>query len=64
MTVVKNGVYNVGSEYEMTDHGLMSYFLGFEFIQNDKLIFIHQKKFKMDACKPVSAPMVANIKLS
>jgi hypothetical protein len=45
-------------EFEMTDNGLMSYFLGIELKQENDGIFISQKKnmkeilekFKMDSC--------------
>ena len=40
-------------EFEMTDLGLMSYFLGIEFIQGDDGIFIHQRKFAADFFKEV-----------
>ncbi|EOY03444.1 Uncharacterized protein TCM_018509 [Theobroma cacao] len=46
------------NRHESMTSGKFTFTHCFEFIQNDKLIFIHQKKFKMDACKPVSAPMV------
>ncbi|KAL1299248.1 hypothetical protein AAHE18_18G095300 [Arachis hypogaea] len=37
--------------FEMTDMGLMSYFLGIEVIQNDDGIFISQKKYANDILK-------------
>jgi len=51
--------------FEMTDLGLMSYFLGMEVKQSDDGIFICQKKyvreilkkFHMDKCKSTSTPM-------
>ena len=57
--------------FEMTDLGLMSYFLGIEVSQRDDGIFISQKKytedllkkFKMYGCKLVSTPLVTNEKL-
>jgi hypothetical protein len=59
-------------EFEMTDIGLMSYYLGIEVKQMEKGIFISQasfareivKKFKMNNCKPVSTPVECRIKLS
>lgn len=59
-------------EFEMTDLGLMSYFLGIEVSQTDSGIFISQKKyavdilkrFRMDSCKSVSTPMQEKLKLS
>ncbi|XP_057444683.1 secreted RxLR effector protein 161-like [Lotus japonicus] len=57
--------------FEMTDLGLMSYFLGIEVSQRNDGLFISQKKytegllkkFKMYDCKPVSTPLVINEKL-
>jgi hypothetical protein len=48
------------NEFEMTDLGLMKYFLGIEVEQSNHGIFISQqkyvaevlKKFKMEKCKP------------
>nr|KYP55970.1 Retrovirus-related Pol polyprotein from transposon TNT 1-94 [Cajanus cajan] len=59
-------------EFEMTDLGLMKYFLGLEVKQSDEGIFISQeryaleilKKFKMEDCNPVSTPMEPGTKLS
>ncbi|KAK2411591.1 putative mitochondrial protein [Trifolium repens] len=59
-------------EFEMTDIGLMSYYLGIEVKQEDQGILITQegyakevlKKFKMDDANPVNTPMECGIKLS
>jgi hypothetical protein len=59
-------------EFEMTDIGLMSYYLGIKVKQMEKGIFISQgnfaremlKKFKMNNCNPVSTPVECGIKLS
>ena len=59
-------------EFEMTDNGLMSYFLGIEVKQQHNEIFISQKKymmeilekFKMDSCKSVNTPVETGIRLS
>lgn len=59
-------------EFEMTDLGLMRYFLGIEVIQNNKGIFICQtkyakdvlKKFRMIICKPISTPIAIGTNLS
>ena len=58
-------------EYEMTDLGLMRYFLGIQVRQSKEGIFISQekyledllKKFRMSNCKPVSTPLSLNDKL-
>ncbi|TXG59315.1 hypothetical protein EZV62_013888 [Acer yangbiense] len=57
--------------FEMTDLGLMSYFLGIEVTQTDDAIFVSQKKyigdmlkkFKMEGCKPMLIPVEERLKL-
>jgi len=57
--------------FEMTDLGLMNYFLDIEVKQQEDNIFISQtkyieallKKFKMYDCKLVATPLVVNEKL-
>ena len=59
-------------EFEMTDLGLMKYFLGLEVRQEETGIFVSQeayakeilKKYKMAHCNPVSTPMEPGLKLS
>ena len=59
-------------EFEMTDLGLMKYFLGLEVQQEETGIFILQekyvkdilKRFKMDNCNPISTPMEPGAQLS
>ncbi|XP_006580763.1 uncharacterized protein LOC114411216 [Glycine soja] len=59
-------------EFEMTDIGLVSYYLGIEAKQKEDGIFISQqnyakemlKKFKMDNYKPIGTPMECKMKLS
>ncbi|XP_060667179.1 uncharacterized mitochondrial protein AtMg00810-like [Ziziphus jujuba] len=59
-------------QFEMSDLGIMHYFLGMEIMQKDTGILMSQskyakdllKKWKMKDCKPVSAPMACNEKLS
>jgi Reverse transcriptase (RNA-dependent DNA polymerase) len=59
-------------EFEMTDLGLMSYFLELEVRQENSEIFVSQeayakeilKKFKMDECNPVNTPVESGTKLS
>ena len=65
----KEAMFN---EFEMTDNGLMSYFLGIKVKQQQDGIFISQKKymkeilekFKMSNCTPVNAPIATGMKLS
>lgn len=59
-------------EFEMTDIGLKSYYLGIEVKQKSDGIFNSQegyakgvlKRFNMDDSKPVSTPVECGIKLS
>ena len=59
-------------EFEMTDNGLVSYFLGIEVKQENDGIFISQKKymreilekFKMDSYNAVNTLIVTELKLS
>nr|KYP52897.1 Retrovirus-related Pol polyprotein from transposon TNT 1-94 [Cajanus cajan] len=58
--------------FEMTDLGLMTFFLGMEIKQGEHEVFICQnkyakeilKKFKLDECKEMSTPMNQKEKLS
>ncbi|KAE8706056.1 Detected protein of unknown function [Hibiscus syriacus] len=59
-------------EFEMTDTGLMAYYLGIEVKQQNDGIFISQesyakeilKKFKMENYKPISTPAEYGIKMT
>ncbi|XP_027071843.1 uncharacterized mitochondrial protein AtMg00810-like [Coffea arabica] len=59
-------------QFEITDMGLMSYFLGIEIFLSDSAIFIFQKKyvgdilkkFKMDTAKPIMTPVEEKLKLT
>jgi len=58
-------------EFDMTDIGLMHYFLGIEVVQSTSGIFMSQKKyvreilnrFRMQDCNPTSTPMEFGLKL-
>ena len=60
------------SEFDMTDNGLMSYFLGTEVKQQKDEIFISQKKymkemlekFQMNECHSVNTRVATGMKLS
>ena len=60
------------SEFEMTDLGIMKYFLGIEVDQSTKGIFVCQKKyatdiikrFFMEECNPTETPIPLGTKLS
>ncbi|XP_027082500.1 uncharacterized mitochondrial protein AtMg00810-like [Coffea arabica] len=59
-------------QFEMTDMGLMSYFLGIEVFQPDNGIFISQKKyadnilkkFKIDTAKPIMTLVEEKLRLT
>ncbi|XP_020271086.1 uncharacterized protein LOC109846275 [Asparagus officinalis] len=59
------------NEFEMTDNGLISYFLGIKVKQQQEEIFISQKKymkdilekFKMNECNPMNALVAIIMKL-
>lgn len=59
-------------EFEMTNLGLMKYFLGIEVEKSEQGIFIFQNKyakdllkiFRMENCKPVPAPIATGTMLS
>lgn len=69
---MKNFRDEMKQHFEMTDLGVMSYFLGMEIHQTDHGIFISQKKyaeeilrkFKMENCKPTETSLGVNEKLS
>ncbi|GKU96667.1 hypothetical protein SLEP1_g9878 [Rubroshorea leprosula] len=60
------------NEFDMTDLGLMRYFLGLEVVQNGEGIFISQEKYGkdllkkciMEDCNSVGTPMVSNQKFN
>jgi hypothetical protein len=60
----------LASEFEMSDIGLMHYFLGMEVWQQDGQIFLGQgkyatdilRRFQMEDCRPMSTPMITNWK--
>ncbi|KAL0403441.1 UNVERIFIED_CONTAM: Retrovirus-related Pol polyprotein from transposon RE1 [Sesamum radiatum] len=62
----------MAQEFEMSDMGLMSYYLGLEVKQRSDGIFISQeayaretlKKFKMKECNHVTTPIECGVKLS
>ena len=61
---------DLAAEYEMTDIGLMHYFLGLEVWQEPGHIFLGQgkyavdilRRFRMEDCNPMSTPMITNCK--
>ncbi|GJS47878.1 retrovirus-related pol polyprotein from transposon RE1 [Tanacetum coccineum] len=70
--LVKKFKKQMESEFDMSDMGLVSYFLGMEIKQLPNGVHISQrkyasdmlKKFKMFLCKPVTSPLVYKCKLS
>ena len=61
---------DLASKFEMTDLGLMHYYLGMEVWQEDGHVFLGQgkyaadilKRFWMEECRPMSTPMITNWK--
>lgn len=59
------------AEFEMTDLGELSHFLGMEFVQTSKGIFMHQKKyaseilkkFNMQNCNSLTTPTETGLRL-
>ena len=68
--VIEDFKKDMMKKYEMSDLGLLHYFLGIEIYQDDYGVFICQKKyaenilkkFGMLGCKPVDTPLVVNEK--
>lgn len=62
----------LANTFEMTDPGLLHFFLGIQILQIDDGIFISQRKyvidllqrFKMEDCKPYATPLQSGIKLT
>jgi hypothetical protein len=60
------------SEFEMTDLGIMKYFLGIEVDQSTKGTFVYQqkyaaniiKRFRMEECNPAETPIPLGTKSS
>ena len=61
---------DLASEFEMTDRGLMHYYLAMEVWQEDGHVFLSQgkyatdvlRRFQMEDCRPMSTPMTTNWK--
>jgi len=59
-------------EFEMTDLGTLSYFLGLEFVHTHRGVFLHQKKyaqeilkrFKMEGCNDAAVSVLPGLKLT
>ncbi|KAL6145529.1 hypothetical protein ACLB2K_056215 [Fragaria x ananassa] len=70
--MISNFKSDMMRKYEMSDLGILHYFLGIEIVQAVKGIFITQKKyaktilekFKMLGCNVVATPLVVNEKFS
>lgn len=72
MMIIYNPLRELKKCFDMTDLGLLHYYLGIEVIQNPKFIFYFSKKnigellckFGMKDCNFVSTPMEQNLKIS
>ena len=71
-TLKNDIIHNLKREFEMTDLGSFSYFLGVSVHRTKTNMFLHQRKYteeilhraNMFTCKPVATPVDANSKLS
>ena len=62
----------LSTQFEMTDLGVLHYYLGMEIWQSNSFIFISQmkyvkgliSKYKMEDCRPSSFPLLPHAKLS
>ena len=71
MGEIENLKTQLRSEFEMTDLGELSYFLGIEFMKTSRGIIMHQRKcitetlkrFHMQNCNSVAVPVEANLKI-
>ncbi|XP_040868637.1 secreted RxLR effector protein 161-like [Glycine max] len=71
MGEIENLNTQLGSEFEMTDLGELSYFLGIEFMKTSRGIIMHQRKcitetlkrFHMQNCNSVAVPVEVNLKI-
>ena len=62
--------HDPASKFKMKDIGIMHYFLGLEVWQRIGEIFLGQgkyvvdilRRFRMEDCKPISTPMITNLK--
>jgi len=78
MLITRSSTTNIESikqslkiEFEMTNLGILSYFLGLEFIYTEKGVILHQKKyiskvlkmFNILKCNYVETPVEVNMKL-
>jgi hypothetical protein len=67
-----NFKHSMQSEFEMTDLGIMKYFLGIEVDQSTKVIFVCRqkyvadilKRFHMEECNPAETPIPLGTKFS
>ena len=69
-TLIASCKQDLTKEFEMKDLGLMHYFLGLEIWQKEGETFLGQgkyaieilKRFGMEDCKPMTTPMITNLK--
>ena len=68
--LISNCKESLASEFEMTDIGLMHYFLGLEVWQEPRHIFLGRgkyvcdilRRFQMEDSRPMTTPMITNWK--
>ncbi|XP_014522926.1 uncharacterized protein LOC106779347 [Vigna radiata var. radiata] len=72
MNEIEGSKKKMKTEYDMTDLGRLSYFLGLEFTETTSEVFLHQKRyvsevlkrFNMMNCNSTTVLMTANLKLT
>ena len=72
MTEIEQFKNRLKAVFEMIDLGMLSYFLGMEFVYTDQGIILHQRKyinevlnrFNMNQCNGVRVPAARNLKLT
>ena len=72
MTKIEQFKNRLKAVFEMTDLGMLSYFLGMEFVYTNQGIILHKRKyinevlniFNMDQCNGTKVPGAGNLKLT
>lgn len=70
LSYISTLIHQLGREFEMTNHGPLTYFLGLQITPSSSGILINQEKYivdslqkyNMSACKPSPSPLVGGVK--
>ena len=71
LTIVDQCIASLKSKYDMTDLGLMHYYLGMQIYQHEDCTYLSQSKYVTDIlqrfdmvdCKPLSIPLSLGVQL-